>query len=243
MSSYLRLEILRVLRNQRYVMLSLALPVAFYLLFTSLFGGQRAEGLRQPVELMVSMAAYGAIGAALFGTGPRLAVERTSGWLRQLKASPLPGWQVVAAKTLAAILLGLPAVVLVGIAGVLAHGVRMAAWQWVAFVALTTIGTAPLALLGLTIGYLADSDSASSFTLAAWFILAAIGGLWMPLALLPKALRTVGRLLPTNRIADLGWRIAAGHGPALGSGLILVAWTAALAVAAAWSYRRANVRS
>ena len=66
------------------------------------------------------------------------------------------------------------------------------------------------------------------------------GGLWMPLAILPGALRTIGRALPTNRLGDLGWRIAAGHAPTAASGHILVAWTAALAGLATWSYRRAG---
>ncbi|MGH2718952.1 MAG: ABC transporter permease [Actinomycetota bacterium] len=243
MFGYLRLEILRVLRNQRYLLFSLVTPVAFYLLFASLFGHQRVQGMAQPVELMVAMAVYGAIGAALFATGPRIALERKTGWLRQLKATPLPAWQAVVAKVLAAMALGLPAVVAVGITGAVAHGVRLSAVQWAGLVSLTTLGTAPFALLGLMFGYLVDSDSAQSLTLAAWFVLAAIGGLWMPLSLLPKALQAIGRALPTNRLADLSWRIAAGGGPTVTSGLILLAWTAALALAAVGSYRLAGRRA
>ena len=242
MLDYLRLEILRVLRNQRYLFFSLVTPVAFYLLFAGLFGRQRVQGIPQPVELMVAMAVYGAIGAALFSTGPRIALERTTGWLRQLKATPLPAGQAVLAKVLAAMALGLPAVVAVGITGSITHGVHLSALQWAGLMALTTLGTAPFALLGLMFGYLVDSDSAQSLTLAAWFVLAAIGGLWMPLALLPRVLQDIGATLPTNRLADLSWRIAAGGGPTVSSGLILAAWTAALALAAVGSYRRAGRR-
>ncbi|MGI9119249.1 MAG: ABC transporter permease [Acidimicrobiales bacterium] len=241
MTAYLRLEVLRVLRNSRYLLLSLATPVGFYLLFTSIFGAESAEGLAQPVEAMVSMAAYGAIGAVLFTTGPRVATEREAGWLRQLRATPLPAGKVIAAKVLAAMALGLPAVVVVSITAGLVQGVRLTAGEWTGFIAVTTLGTAPFAMLGLLIGYLADSDSAHSLTLAAWFVLPAIGGLWMPLRLLPEALRAVGRVLPTNRLGDLGWRIAAGQGPRVSSGLILLGWTAGLAVLAAWSYRRSSV--
>ena len=35
------------------------------------------------------LAVGGAIGGGLFATGPRLAAERVSGWLRQLRATPL----------------------------------------------------------------------------------------------------------------------------------------------------------
>jgi ABC-2 type transport system permease protein len=240
--TYFRLEVLRVIRNSRYLFLSLVTPVGFYLLFSSLFGSQSAEGLKQSVELMVSMAAYGAIGAVLFATGPRVAAERGTGWLRQLRTTPLSASKVIAAKVLAAMTLGFPAVVLVSITAALAHSVRLTAGEWAAFIALTTLGTAPFAMLGLMIGYLADGDSSYSLTLAAWFVLPAIGGLWMPLSILPKALRTIGHVLPTNRLGDLGWRIAAGHAPSPTSGLILAGWTAAFALAAAWSYRRASLR-
>ena len=180
------------------------LEEAFLTLTHSLFGSQPAEGLKQSVELMVSMAAYGAIGAVLFATGPRVAAERGTGWLRQLRTTPLSAGKVIAARVLAAMTLGFPAVVLVSITAALAHGVRLTAGEWAAFIALTTLGTAPFAMLGLMIGYLADGDSSYSLTLAVWFVLPAIGGLWMPLSILPKVLRTIGHVLPTNRLGDLG---------------------------------------
>ena len=40
-------------------------------------------------QLLAGMAAYGAIGGGLFAAGPRLSAERASGWLRQLRATPL----------------------------------------------------------------------------------------------------------------------------------------------------------
>ena len=74
-----------------------------------------------------------------------------------------------------------------------------------------------------------------------YFTLGALGGLWMPLSMLPKLQQTIGHALPSNGIADLGWNIAAGRSPFAPNLLVLLAWTLATAALAFISYRRASV--
>ena len=97
--------------------------------------------MTEAVRDMISMAAFGAIGAALMATAPRIAQERTNGWLRQLRIMPVSTRQVITAKVLAAMAWGLPAIVLVDLTAVVAHGVRMSAWQWVSIGVLLWLGT------------------------------------------------------------------------------------------------------
>ncbi|MFL6051327.1 MAG: ABC transporter permease, partial [Actinoallomurus sp.] len=116
MRTYLRLEIVRMASDKRFLILMLAMPVAMYLLFTNLFGAansQPANGLPPDLAVMVSMAAFGAIGAALTATGPRIAQERTNGWMRQLRIMPLSTRAVITAKILVALVWALPAILLV----------------------------------------------------------------------------------------------------------------------------------
>ncbi|HEY6015063.1 MAG TPA: hypothetical protein VIU37_13700, partial [Candidatus Limnocylindrales bacterium] len=68
--NYVQLELHRVLRNRRYLMTAAVFPVMFYALFTGVLRGGGADptaggGLAWKTYYMVSMAAYGAIGAAL----------------------------------------------------------------------------------------------------------------------------------------------------------------------------------
>ncbi len=244
MLAYLRLEALRMLRNPAYLFFTLALPIGIYLLFTSMFGGgggSTMQGVPYDTGFMVSMAAFGAIGAALHATGPRIADERSRGWLRQLRVTPLPARKVIAAKVLAAIALAGPAVILVSIAGVLAYGVTLAAWQWAAMFALLWLGALPFAALGVLIGYLLKNvDAAQAATTAVYLPLAVLGGLWMPVQVLPEALQRVAHALPSNRYAELGWQVAGGQAPTPTTGLILLGWTAAFAATAAYGYRRSN---
>src|SRR5579884_4286818 len=98
MRSYLTLEIRRSLRDARFLVLVVAWPVASYLLFATVFGNQPpSEGLTPKVGIMVNMACFGAIGAVLTATGPRIALERQTGWLRQLQLTPLRPQVVLAA--------------------------------------------------------------------------------------------------------------------------------------------------
>lgn len=237
----MRLEMRRMLSDKRFLILTLALPVFMYLLFTNLFGAdQRAYGLSQNVSLMIAMAAYGAIGTTLMATAPRIAQERTNGWLRQLKIMPIPAGQVIAAKVLSAMAWAVSAIVLVDLAAVIDHGVSLTAWQWLAIDSLLWIGTAPFAALGAWIGYLTDESAAFGVTSGMYIFLGAAGGLWMPTSVLPSALRHIAVALPSNRFAEMGWNIAAGHALSASGIAILAGWLVLFTGLAALGYRRAN---
>jgi ABC-2 type transport system permease protein len=90
MIGYLRLQVVSAVRDPRYLMLAVVAPVGFYLLFSALFGQDTgAGGLKAQVLMIVSMSIFGAMWAVLSATGPRIAQERSIGWLRQLKLLPV----------------------------------------------------------------------------------------------------------------------------------------------------------
>jgi ABC-2 type transport system permease protein len=240
MTRYLALELRRSARDHRYVAIVVVWPVLSYLLFSTVFGAaaNRAEGLDPHTELMVAMATFGAIGAVLTATGPRLALERQSGWLRQLRLTPMSPTRMVTARLLAALLLTLPTICLTFLAARTITGVSLPLWEWPAMVAVLLIGAIPFAALGSLIGNLSDGDSATGVTMIAYLTLAALGGLWMPASILPAPLRDVAHALPSNRLAQLGWRVAGGHVPPLGAIVVLLAWTVGFGLAAVAIARR-----
>jgi ABC-2 type transport system permease protein len=245
MTGFVTLELRRCVRDVRYLVIAIALPIGLYLLFTGLFGshGQRALGLPQPVELMVAMVAYGAMWAVFSATGPRIAHERAIGWTRQLRVTPLTPAAALSSKLLTALAAALPAMLLVALTAVVSHQVHLSAAQWLALFAAMWAGAVPLALLGLAIGYLAGDDIAFPLTMALYFALGALGGLWMPLSTMPHAMQDIGKDLPSNGLAQLGWRIAGGHASVLTATIVLTAWTLASALAAILAYRRRGTRA
>ncbi|WP_329247998.1 ABC transporter permease [Actinoallomurus sp. NBC_01490] len=247
MLRYLLLEIRRTARDRRFVFFTVALPVGFYLLWSNIFtkGGDLDSdtGLDAKTYLLVSMAAFGALGASLTTTGARLAAERQSGWLRQLQVTPLRPWAVITAKVLASMCLALPAIVMVGLVAVLTKHVHLSAGEWAAMIGAMWIGTLPFAALGTLIGSVVGADAAQPLTVLCYMGLAVLGGMWMSVSILPRTMRAIAHWTPSNRFADLGWSIAAGHTPPASDALILAGWTVVLGGLATVAYRRATVRS
>ena len=245
MTGFLALEMRRSLRDVRYLVIAVAMPIGLYLLFAGLFGshGQRAQGLPQPVELMVAMIAYGAMWAVFSATSPRIAHERAIGWTRQLRVTPLSAASALSGKLLTALAAAFPAMALVALTAVLSHHVQLSAVQWLVMLAAMWAGVLPLALLGLAIGYLAGDEIAFPLTMALYFALGALGGLWIPLSAMPHVMQDLGQALPSNGLAELGWRIAGGQASVPKAVMVLTAWLLGSATAALLAYRRRNIRS
>jgi DNA-binding CsgD family transcriptional regulator len=139
--------------------LALALPLVVYYAVAS---GNRhafvyAAGVSFPLYFMTGMAAYGAMFAAI-GPGARLARDRARGWTRQLRITPLRVRTDYLAKTLAAYLVALPALVLVFLAGA-TLGVRLNVAQWLEMSGLLLVGLVPFVLMGLILGHLIATDA------------------------------------------------------------------------------------
>ena len=243
MTSYLSLELKRSLRDKRFVLITIAWPVAAYLLFSTVFGAaaNKAEGLLPVVAIMVAMAAFGAMGGVLMASGPRIAYDRQTGWLRQLSLTPLSKTRILATRLLVAISLSIPAVVITFAAAAAIKGVSLEPWQWAAMAAVLVAGCVPFAVIGLIAGSISDGDSSQGLTMVVYLLLASLGGLWMPVQLLPAPMQTIAHVLPSNHLAALGWSIARGQAPAGGDILVLLAWLAGAAVIA-WLASRQLVK-
>nr|WP_225804761.1 ABC transporter permease [Streptomyces sp. NK15101] len=234
MTEYVRLEVRRTLRDTGFALGTVAVPVMMYLLFTNL-GGQNEEGWK--AASMVGMAAYGALGAALsIGTG--VAEDKGSGWLRQLRITPMSPHQVVTGRALTGSVVVLPSIVGVLLAGGLVNGVRLAAWEWAAVALVLWLGSLPFTLLGIGNGYRFTAQTTGVANIAGNLGLAVLGGLWFPVGLFPDWLRSLSAYTPTNRFAELGVSVAGGHAPGAAALAVIAAWAALFGTYAAVSYRR-----
>ncbi|MEU1115188.1 MULTISPECIES: ABC transporter permease [unclassified Streptomyces] len=235
MFAYLRLEIRRTLRDPGYVISAVAMPVLMYLLFTNI-GRDDGQG-DWKAQSMIGMAAYGALGAAM-NTGTGVAEDKTIGWLRQLRVTPMSSRAVVAGRALNGSVTVLPSIVTVFAAGGLVNGVRMDAWQWAAATLLLWLGSLPFTLLGLGNGYRLTAQSTGVVNVACYLGLAVLGGLWFPIALFPHWLRAVADYTPTHRFAELGVAVTDGGAPGFATVAVLLCWLLAFGSYAVVSYRR-----
>jgi ABC-2 type transport system permease protein len=245
MMSYLALELRRSVRDRRYLLLVVGWPVGAYLLFSTVFGkaSDAAEGLPPTIAIMVAMAAFGAMGGVLMAAGPRLAIDRQVGWLRQLRLTPLSPTRVLGVRLATSMILSLPAICLIFLTAAIVKNVGLPLWEWPVLALLIAVGCLPFAAMGIAIGSIADGDGAQGVTMILYLVLAALGGLWMPVQILPAPLQDVAKALPSYHLAQLGWHVARGTAPATGDGLVLLAWFAAAAMLAVAASRRLTMRS
>ncbi len=179
---------------------------------------------------MVSMMCYGGLGAAL-GATIRLSFDRASGWLRQLRVLPVPGRTVVAVDVAVGMVLVLPSLVVVALVGRLVNGVQLGLGTWVALVAALWVGSAAFVALGMLLGLALEEKAAGAAIGILSVVLAALGGLWIPVEIFPAGLIAVAKATPSYWYAELGRSVVDGSSPVVAA-VVLVGFSAFLAVAA-----------
>ncbi|MFD4952819.1 ABC transporter permease [Streptomyces sp. NPDC058451] len=246
MNSLIRLELTRALRNRKFLFFSVLYPSILFLIIAGKADGVTkvdGTGLTVPTYMMVSMASFGALTAVLMGNSERIAKERESGWVRQLRLTSLPGRGYVLAKTAGAAVVSLPSIVVVFVVAAVVKQVRLEAWQWLALTGAIWAGSLVFAALGVAIGYLASGDAVRPITMIIYFGLSMLGGLWMPSTTFPRWLQNIAEWLPTHAYAALGRAIEESQAPHAKDLAILVVFFALFAGGAAWLYRKDTLKA
>lgn len=242
MTTLVKLEILRTLRNKKFMFFSVVYPaVLFIVIAGSSSTTEVVEGtdLTMPLFYMVAMASFGSLTAVLLGNSERIAKEREKGWVRQLRLTSLPGRGYVTAKIASAAVVTLPSILVVFLVAAIAKHVRFdGVWQWFALTGAIWAGSLVFAALGVAIGYLATGDAVRPITMIIYFVLSILGGLWMPTTVYPQWMQDITSYLPTHAYAGLGQAIELGGAPHVKDVLLLVVYLALFAGAAAWLYRK-----
>ncbi|MYR57060.1 ABC transporter permease [Streptomyces sp. SID625] len=242
----IKLEIARALRNRKFLFFSVLYPSILFLIIAGQADGTTkvdGTGLTLPTYMMVSMASFGALTAVLMGNSERIAKERESGWVRQLRLTTLPGRGYVFAKTASAAVVSLPSIVVVFVVAAVVKQVRLDAWQWLALTGAIWAGSLVFAALGVALGYLATGDAVRPITMIVYFGLSLLGGLWMPATTFPQWLQDIARWLPTHAYAALGQAIEQSQAPHAKDIAVLVVFFALFAGGAAWLYRKDTLKA
>ncbi len=235
--TFLAIEIRRLLRNRRTVVVTLLVPtLAFFLFRTNkrlvTIGGTEFAA----ASTMIGIAVYGAMLAATSG-GAMVSIERSLGWSRQLRLTPLRPAAYIAIKIAIAMLLGLTSVVVIYAMGAI-DGVQMDLPAWLLTGLLAWVTSFDFAAFGLFMGYLLPSENVMQVIGPVLAVFSLFGGLFVPVSLMPSAMQALAPWMPTYGIVEIA------RYPLLGGSfdptwiLSLIVWTALFAAAATILFRR-----
>ena len=238
-------EFLKLIRLPIFAATTIALPLMFYVIFGITFAGEQARGVGMTTYMLVTYGAFGVIGAALFGFGVSVAVERGQGWMRLKRVAPMPPLAYFVAKVVMSLAVATIIVLAMFTLGALVGGVRLDPQQWVAAGLALVAGALPFSAMGLAFGYLVGPNSAPAVLNLVWLPMAFASGLWIPISQLPDVVQSVAVALPPYHFVQLALgTIGASEGgsPVVHAAAVL-GFTLLFLVVAAWGFRRDEGRT
>jgi ABC-2 type transport system permease protein len=178
---------------------------------------------------------------AMLAAGGRIATERTLGWNRQLRITPLAVSAYFRTKLAAAYLTAVLTIVLLYLAGI-SLGVRLPASNWIEMTALILVALVPFAALGVLFGHLFTADSVGAAIGATTGILAFLGGSWFPIDG-SGIFHDIAQCFPSYWLVQASRVSIGGHTWGWQGWLVVGVWTAVLTVLAGRAYRRDTKRA
>jgi ABC-2 type transport system permease protein len=239
----LALEVRRLLRNRRTLIFTLIAPSVFFLLFglNHSYSTQPAGHGNVAAFILISMALYGAVLATTSG-GAMISIERSLGWSRQLRLTPLSGPAYIATKMATSMVLGFFSVVVVYLVGIFTHRASMPGWLWLVTALCVWVGSLLFAAFGLFMGYLLPTENVMQFMGFILMLLAFGGGLFIPLSTYPHLLQVLAKYTPLYGLNQLV------HVPLTGGtvdgwwAVNVVSWLVIFAGGAVWRFRKDTAR-
>ncbi|RKE21683.1 ABC transporter permease [Streptomyces sp. TLI_171] len=194
------LETRMLLRNGEQLLLTVVIPTVLLVLFSAV-DVVDVDGPGKRVDFLApGLLALAVMSTAFTGQAIATGFERRYGVLKRLGATPLPRWALLSAKTGCVLVTELLQVLLLsGIALALGwspHGNPLAV------LLLLVLGTAAFSGLGLLMAGTLRAEATLAAANLVFVLLLLAGGVVVPLAKFPDAVRPVLELLPISALSD-----------------------------------------
>jgi ABC-2 type transport system permease protein len=171
----------------------------------------------------------------MLGSAGRIAAERSLGWNRQLRLTPLTARTYFLVRLLTSYATAVLTIALLYAAGSIL-GVRLGLVDWTVMTGLLLVGLVPFAGLGIFLGHVVASDSIGPAMGGLTALLGLLGGVWFPVT--GGTMHAIAVALPSYWLVQSS-RVGLGaHGWSATGWAIVAAWSIAGAVAAGWAHRR-----
>src|SRR5579862_4217547 len=241
----LRYDLLVVWRDPQSRFFTLALPVIFLILLTSLFGNHAAiiAGLeiKNSTYYVPGICALGIIAASFVNLVTTITAQRESGVLKRRRSTPVPAWVLIASRALTAAVTSVVLVIVIVAIGRIAYGVRVPTTTIPAIVLAIVVGAACFCCLSFAVAsFIRNEDSAQPVVQATILPLYFISGVFIPKDELSGTLQDIANVFPVSHLDSALFKAfdpaTTGAGIAGTDLLVLAAWGVGGLLLALWRF-------
>jgi ABC-2 type transport system permease protein len=226
----LRIELTLALRRGESLLITVVVPVVLLIFFGAIGGGT-------PDFLVPGILALAVMSTSMVSLGIATAYERYYGALKRLLGSPLPRSSLIAAKTLAVLLVEIVQIVILVILARVMFDWRPGGSPLLAVVALV-LGSIAFAGLGLLMAGTLRAEATLAVANGLYLVFILLGGFILPLDRLPGAIDTLAHVLPAAALADATRAaLSGGSQDVVGPLALLAAWAVVTLGAAVATFR------
>jgi ABC-2 type transport system permease protein len=236
--THAKVETSLTLRHGEQILLTMLIPLALLIGLTLLNILPTGDlGSVSKVDWVTPrIFALAVMSSAFTGQAISLGFDRRYGVLKRLSATALPRWLLVAGRMLAALVVVLAQVVVLGIVAALLGWSPSGAGLAEA-VLLLVIGTLSFGALGVLLGGSLRAEAVLALANIVWFVLLLAGGILLAPSALPSGVAAIVELLPSGALAE-GLREALVNGVIAGEPIaVLAVWGVVAGVIAARTTR------
>lgn len=228
-----RYEAIAFWRNPQSRFFTLLFPIIFLVIFSTVIGGTTTTATGAKVKVSVyyvpGIATLAIIAASFVNLAVSIVAQRQSGVLKRRRATPVPAWVLIAARSSVAIAVALAMVAAIIIIGRVAFGVPFPTSKLPGVILASVLGAFTFCCLAFAASaFIGSTDAAQPILQFVTLPLYFISGVFIPDANNPKWLREIANVFPVRHLAQAELQAFDPRTTAPG-----IAWTH-LAVVAAW---------
>jgi len=232
----LRYDLLGVWRDPQSRFFTIALPLIFLVLLTSVFGNHtlhvHGHTAKDSTYYVPGIATLGIIATSFVNLVITITAQRESGVLKRRRSSPVPAWVLIASRTLTSAILASAIVAVIVAIGRIVYGVDVPTSTLPAFALGVIVGAAAFCCLSYAAASLIrNEDSAQPLIQALILPLYFISGVLVPKDQLSSTLRDIASAFPVSHLNNALFKAfdpaTTGSGIAATDLLILLIWGAA----------------
>lgn len=204
MKALVQVEVIKLSRSLGVFLLSIGMPVIFFLIFSSTVQFDDVTIQKAFIQsYMLTMTSFSMSGFALFTFPMMLAEDRNNSWLTFIQHSPLSIGQYYLSKIVRVLICFVSSIAAVFAVGGLVKGVELSAQEWIISACLLLVTSVVFLAIGLLLVQIQSEQTMSVVGNLLYFVLAIMGGSWMPISLFPDWVQQICKLMPSYHVNQI----------------------------------------